>query len=88
MQSKRSDGSLHEQLEVMQQPLDGWEAAGDRSRPAQQEALAEAGASVMQMCASMARKPHWQKGRLGASAQPSAPCSAPEAAGLLCVCLL
>ena len=77
VQSKRSDGSFMEQLEVMHQPLDSWEAGGHRSRPAQQEACAEAGASVMQMCASMARKPHWQKGKLGAPAQPPALCLAP-----------
>lgn len=77
VQSKRSDGSLLEQLEVMHQPLDGWDAGGNGSRPAQRAACAEAGASVMQMCASMARKPHWQKGKLGAPAQPPALCLAP-----------
>ena len=83
VQSKRSDGSLLEQLEVMHQPLDGWDAGDRRSRPAQQEAPAEAGASVMQMCASMARKPHWQKGKPGAPAQPPALCLTPKTAVLL-----
>ena len=84
VQSKRSNGSLLEQLEVMHQPLDGSEALSRRSRPAQQEACAEAGASVMQMFAFMARKPHWQKWKLGAPAQPPALCLAPV---LLSVCV-
>ena len=88
VQSKRSDGSLLEQLEVMHQPLDGCEALGRRSRPAQQQAPAEAGASVMQMCASMARKPHWQKGKLGAPGQPPALSLAPKTAVLPSMCLL
>ena len=85
VQSKRSDGTLLEQLEVMHQPLDGWDAGGRRSRPAQQEACAEAGASVMQMFASMAQKPQWQKGKLGTPARHPALCLAPKTAVLLSV---
>ena len=55
-----------EQLETMHQPLDALEQPKAYSRPAQLKASSADGSDVMQMLSNMARKPHWQKEKLGA----------------------
>ena len=64
-QSKGARGDLMEQLETMHQPLEALQQTGSFSGLAQSEGPAENGAGVMQMFATMARKPHWQRGKLG-----------------------
>lgn len=54
-----------QQLDTMHQPLEALQQTGSFSRPAQSEGPSENGAGVMQMFATMARKPHWQRGKLG-----------------------
>lgn len=64
-QSKGAKGDFTEQLETMHQPLEALQQTGSFTGPAQSEAPAETGAGVTQMFATMARKPHWQRGKLG-----------------------
>ena len=59
---------MMEQLQTMHQPLDTPEESEPSSRPAQ--ASPGNGASVMQLMSTMARKPHWQKGKMGEYPQP------------------
>lgn len=67
LQSKGMGGSFTEQLETMHQPLEnGTEQSRPSSRLGQVEPSGGDKAKVMQMFASMARKPHWQKGKPGA----------------------
>ena len=58
-----------EQLETMHQPLDALEQPKACSRPAQLTASSADGSNVTQMLVNMARKPHWQKEKLGAYTQ-------------------
>lgn len=58
-----------EQLETMHQPLDALEQPKAYSRRAQLKASSADGSDVMQMLVNMARKPHWQKEKLGAYTQ-------------------
>ncbi len=67
-QSKGARGTLLEQLQTMHQPLSTPEQSEASSRPAQ--ASEGNGASLMQLMSTMARKPHWQKGKLGECTQP------------------
>ncbi len=61
--SNGAKGTLTEQLQTMHQPLDTTQESGACSRLPQ--ASTGNGASVMQLMSTMARKPHWQKGKLG-----------------------
>lgn len=63
-----------EQLQTMHQPLGTSEQSEAHSWPKQ--AAPGEGSSVMQLMSTMARKPHWQKGKLGLCARP---CSSPPA---------
>jgi hypothetical protein len=49
----------------MHQPLEALQQTGSLNGLKQSKAIAETGAVVMQMFATMARKPQWQRGKLG-----------------------
>ena len=57
-----------EQLQTMHQPLDATEEPkAHRSAP---QALPGNSANVLRLMSTMARKPHWQTGKLGACTWP------------------
>ncbi len=75
---KGAKGSLIEQLQTMHQPLDATEEPKAHGCPP--HARPGDGASVLRMMSTMARKPHWQTGKLGTCTQPGS--GVPAHAGL------
>ena len=65
--SEGARGTPMKQLQTMHQSLNTSEQSEAHSRPKQ--TAPGTGSSVMQLMSTMARKPHWQKGKLGMFAQ-------------------